>query len=374
MEKSVSDTATSVLKRTPLHALHQKLGARMVPFAGYEMPLQYQGIVAEHEQCRSQAAFFDISHMGLAMLRGDSVAAALETLVVSDLQGLPAGKLRYTLLTNDAGGIIDDLMVVNGGFYLVVIVNAARKEVDFAHIQERIGERITMEIWNDRALLALQGPASATVLARLAPASRHMLFMSMETLKIGEVRCGVTRSGYTGEDGFEIAVDSADARTIAELLLEEPEVVPAGLGARDTLRLEAGLCLYGQDIDETTTPVEAGLGWTVNRRRREEGGFPGDEVILRQMAEGPKRKRVGILLDGKVPARAGAAITDQQGTPLGTVTSGSYGPSVGGPIAMGYVSTHSAVPDTPINALVRGKALPGRIVKLPFVPHRYATL
>lgn len=374
MEKSVSDTATSALKRTPLHALHQKLGARMVPFAGYEMPLQYKGIVAEHEHCRSQAAFFDISHMGLAMLRGDSPAAALETLVVSDLQGLPAGKLRYTLLTNDDGGIIDDLMVVNGGFYIVIIVNASRKEVDFAHIQERIGDRITMEIWEDRALLALQGPASEAVLARLAPASRHMLFMSMETLKIGEIRCGVTRSGYTGEDGFELAVDCADARVIAELLLEEPEVTPAGLGARDTLRLEAGLCLYGQDIDETTTPVEAGLGWTVNRRRREEGGFPGDEVILRQMAEGPKRKRVGIMLDGKVPVRAGAQITDQRGTPLGTITSGSYGPTVSGPVAMGYVSTPSAVPNTPINVVVRGKPLPGRIVKLPFVPHRYAKL
>jgi aminomethyltransferase len=374
MEKSVSDTTTLDLKRTPLFSMHRKLGARMVPFAGYEMPLQYEGIVAEHEHCRSQAAFFDISHMGLAMLRGDSAAAALETLVVSDLQGLPAGKLRYTLLTNEAGGIIDDLMVVNGGFYIVIIVNAARKEVDFAHIQKHIGDRISMEIWEDRALLALQGPASAAVLARLAPASRHMLFMSMETLKIGEARCGVTRSGYTGEDGFEIAVDSADARTIAELLLEEPEVKPAGLGARDTLRLEAGLCLYGQDINETTTPVEAGLGWTVNRRRREEGGFPGDEVILRQMAEGPKRKRVGIMLDGRVPARAGAEITDAQGAPLGSVTSGSYGPSVGGPVAMGYVSAQSAAPDTPVNVVVRGKALPGRIVKLPFVAHRYAKL
>jgi aminomethyltransferase len=312
--------------------------------------------------------------MGLAMLRGDDAADALETLVVSDLKSLPAGKLRYTLLTNNVGGIIDDLMVVNGGSYLVIIVNAARKEADFAHIQERIGDRISMEIWEDRALLALQGPASAAVLARLAPAGRHMLFMSMENLKIGEIRCGVTRSGYTGEDGFEIVVESADARTIAELLLEEPEVMPAGLGARDTLRLEAGLCLYGQDIDETTTPVEAGLGWTINRRRREEGGFPGDEVILRQMAEGPKRKRVGIMLGGRVPARAGARVFDPQGAPLGTVTSGNYGPSVGGPVAMGYINAHSAAPETPVNVLVRGKPLPGRVVKLPFVPHRYAKL
>lgn len=370
----MSDTPTSALKRTPLFSMHQKLGAKMVPFAGYEMPLQYTGIVAEHQHCRSQAALFDISHMGLAMLRGENVAAALETLVVSDLQGLPAGKLRYSLLTNEAGGIIDDLMVVNGGFYIVIIVNAARKEVDFAHIQSRIGDRIRFEVWEDRALLALQGPASAAVLARLAPASRHMLFMSMETLRIGEIRCGVTRSGYTGEDGFEIAVEAADVRTIAELLLEEPEVKPAGLGARDTLRLEAGLCLYGQDIDETTTPVEAGLGWTISRRRREEGGFPGDEVILRQIAEGPKRKRVGIVLDDKIPARAGAEITDEHGSPIGVVTSGSYGPSAGRPIAMGYVSAHAAAPDTAVNVVVRHKPLPGRIVKLPFVPHRYATL
>jgi aminomethyltransferase len=374
MENCVIDTATTTLKRLPLDALHRKLGAKMIPFAGYEMPLQYKGIVAEHEHCRFQAAFFDISHMGLAMLRGDDAAEALETLVVSDLKALPAGKLRYTLLTNEAGGIIDDLIVLNGGSYLVVIVNAARKAVDFAHIQDRIGERISMEIWEDRALLALQGPAAAAVLARLAPASRHMLFMSMETLKIGEIRCGVTRSGYTGEDGFEIVVDSENARTIAELLLEEPEVMPAGLGARDTLRLEAGLCLYGQDIDETTTPVEAGLGWTVDRRRREEGGFPGDEIILRQMAEGPKRKRVGIMLDGRVPARAGAKIVDPQGALLGPVTSGNYGPTVGRPIAMGYVSMQSAAPETPVNVMVRGKPLPGRIVKLPFVPHRYAKL
>jgi aminomethyltransferase len=374
MENCVINTATATLKRLPLDALHRKLGARMVPFAGYEMPLQYKGIVAEHQHCRSQAAFFDISHMGLAMLRGDDAAEALETLVVSDLKALPAGKLRYTLLTNDAGGIIDDLIVLNGGSYLVVIVNAARKAVDFAHIQDRIGERISLEIWEDRALLALQGPAAAAVLARLAPASRHMLFMSMETLKIGEIRCGVTRSGYTGEDGFEIVVDSENARTIAELLLEEPEVMPAGLGARDTLRLEAGLCLYGQDIDETTTPVEGGLGWTVDRRRREEGGSPGDEIILRQMAEGPKRKRVGIMLDGRVPARAGAKIIDPQGAPLGTVTSGNYGPSVGCPVAMGYVSMQSAAPETPVHVMVRGKPLPGRIVKLPFVSHRFAKL
>lgn len=369
----MSEPPQPALAQSPLHAMHRKLGARLVPFAGYEMPLQYSGIIVEHEHCRSQAALFDVSHMGQAILRGNDVTSLIEELVVGDFQQLPTGKVRYTLLTNDNGGIIDDMMVVNGGYYLVLVVNAARKEVDFAHIRERIGDRVEMEVWDDRALLALQGPAAATVLARLAPASRHMLFMTMENLKIGDIRCGVTRSGYTGEDGFEITVASEDARIVAELILEEPEVVPAGLGARDTLRLEAGLCLYGQDIDEQTTPVEAALSWTISRRRREEGGFPGDEIILRQLAEGPKRKRVGIGLEGKAVARAGAEISSRDGAPLGVVTSGSYGPTVGGPIAMGYVTSDAAEVGTPVHVQVRGKLLPGEVVALPFVPHRYAS-
>lgn len=365
---------TQPLKQTPLDALHRRLGARMVPFAGYEMPLHYrQGIIAEHLHTRARASLFDVSHMGQAILRGDGAVEALESLIVADLQGMLAGTVRYTLLTNDQGGIIDDLMVIHGGYYLVIVVNAARKEADFAHIIDRIGDRCDIEIWHDRALLALQGPEAAKVFSQLAPASRHMLFMTAENFKIAKMTCGVTRSGYTGEDGFEITVPADEAAALADLLLEDSQVSMAGLGARDSLRLDAGLCLYGHDIDETTTPVEAGLAWTIGKRRRERGNFPGAEIILRQLAERPQRRRVGIRLDGKVPARAGAEITDKRWT-IGTVTSGGYSPSVSGPIAMGYVDIDFAQPDTEVEVLVRGKRHPGRVVKLPFVPHRYVKL
>lgn len=362
------------LKRTPLDALHRKLGARMVPFAGYEMPLQYrQGIIAEHLHTRARASLFDVSHMGQAILRGDGAVEALESLVVADLEGMLAGTVRYTLLTNDEGGIIDDLMVIHGGYYLVIVVNAARKEEDFAHISARIGDRCDIEIWDDRALLALQGPEASQVLAQLAPASRHMLFMTAENLKIGGMSCGVTRSGYTGEDGYEITLPAGEAAALADLILEDSRVGMGGLGARDSLRLEAGLCLYGHDIDATTTPVEAGLTWTIGKRRREARDFPGAETILRQIADGPSRRRVGLRLDGKVPARAGAEITDGRWT-IGAVTSGGFGPSVGGPIAMGYVDSDFAAPGTEVEVVVRGKRHPGRVVKLPFVPNRYAKL
>ncbi len=360
------------LSKSPLDALHRALGARMVPFAGYEMPLQYDGIIAEHLHARSLAALFDVSHMGQAILRGDDAAEALEGLVVADVKGMAAGTVRYTLMTNNRGGIVDDLMVIQGGYYLVLVVNAARKAVDFARLRRHIGERCEMKIRHDRALLALQGPAAAGVLARLAPPCRHMLFMTAENLKIGDIRCGITRSGYTGEDGFEITVASEDAEALARLLLQEPEVRPAGLGARDSLRLEAGLCLYGNDIDEQTTPVEAGLAWTIGKRRREEGGFPGAEIILRQIAEGATRKRVGLVLEGKIPARAGAVVTDRWGKQIGAVTSGGYAPTIGGPIAMAYLARDHAEPKTRVNILVRDKPLPGRVVKLPFVDHRYA--
>jgi aminomethyltransferase len=372
MEKHVTDAPDQSLKKTPLHRLHTKQGAKMVPFAGYEMPIQYDGIIAEHMHARSQAALFDVSHMGQAFIRGERAAAAMERLVVADIQGMPAGSVRYTLLTTDQGGIIDDLMVIQGGYYLVLVLNAARKEVDFAHVREHLDEDLELEIWDDRALLAIQGPKAATVMARLAPASRHMTFMSIENLKIGDIRCGVSRSGYTGEDGYEITVPADNAMELAELFLDEPEVRLAGLGARDTLRLEAGLCLYGNDIDETTTPIEAGLAWTISKRRREEGGFPGSDIILRQLAEGPGRRRVGIKIDGKPIARAGTQITDRAGTKIGAVTSGGFGPSVEGPIAMGYVDADHAAPDTSVNLIVRGKPVAGRVVKMPFVPHRYA--
>ena len=321
----MTEAAPTPLMRTALFDLHVELGAKMVPFAGYEMPLQYRGVIAEHLHARAKSVLFDVSHMGQVRVEGDGVDA-LERLVVADLKGMPAGKVRYTLLTNELGGIIDDLMVTQGGYYLLLVVNASRKHVDVAHLRDNL-DGCEVRLLDDVALLALQGPAASAVLGRLAPASRLMLFMTSETLKIGDVKCAISRTGYTGEDGFEISCAAGDAEALARMLLAEPEVAPAGLGARDTLRLEAGLCLWGNDIDETTTPVEAGLSWAINRRRREQGGFPGDEIILRQLFEGPSRKRVGIRLEGKAPARAGSVIEDERGADIGLVTSGGYAPS-----------------------------------------------
>lgn len=357
-------------KRTPLYDLHVSLGGRMVPFAGYALPVHYPlGIMAEHLQARSRAVLFDVSHMGQVRIEGDA-GEALERLTVADVSSLPAGKQKYTLLTNENGGIIDDLMLTPAGTHVMLVVNAARKAVDIAHLQRHLpGHEV--RLLDDQALLALQGPAAAAVLARFAPAAALMLFMSSETLRIGDVRCTISRSGYTGEDGFEISCPAEEAPNLAQMLLAEPEVAPAGLGARDTLRLEAGLCLWGNDIDETTTPVEAALGWTIGKRRRQQGGFPGDEIILRQLFGGAGRRRVGIRLEGRAPARAGTPIQDAGGNPVGTVTSGGYAPSLAAPVAMGYVSTASAAPGTPVSLLVRGKTLAGEVVPLPFVPHRY---
>ena len=345
------------LEQTPLYALHRERGARMVPVAGYEMPVQYQGIIAEHLHTRENAALFDVSHMGQVILRGEDVAAALETLVPGDLQELPVGKARYTVLTNDRGGIIDDLMVTHGGDHLFVILNAACKEKDLAHFEAHIGGRCKIEVLSDRALLALQGPAAVTVLARLAPPCRHMLFMTGATLTLADVSCFVVRSGYTGEDGFEISVPAGEAEHLARLLLDEPEVRLAGFGARDSLRLEAA------------------LSWAIGKRRRAEGGFPGAAVIVRQLAEGVERKRVGLRAEGKIPARAHAPITEPDGAEggpvIGEVTSGGYGPTVGGPVAMGYVKAGRARAGTPVSLMVRGKALAARVAKLPFVEHRY---
>jgi len=347
----------------------------MVPFAGYEMPVQYEGIIAEHLHTRASAGLFDVSHMGQVILRGDDVAAALETLVPGDVRDLPVGKMRYTVLTNEQGGIIDDLMVTQGGDHLFLVLNAACKKGDLAHIEAHIGGRCTIEVLSDRALLALQGPAAVNVLARLAPPCRHMLFLTGETLSVANVPCIVTRSGYTGEDGFEISVPADEAEHLARVLLDEPEVKPAGLGARDSLRLEAGLCLYGNDIDETATPVEAALSWVISKRRRAEGGFPGASVIARHLAEGVERKRVGLRPEGKAPARAHAPITGADGAAdgpvIGEVTSGGYGPTVRGPVAMGYVKAEHARSDTPVALMVRGKPLSARVVKLPFVEHQY---
>ena len=360
------------LKQTALDALHRELGAKMVPFAGYAMPVQYpDGIIAEHLHTRENACLFDVSHMGQARLNGAEAAAALETLVPGDIKNLGQGRTRYTVLTNDEGGIIDDLMVTNRGDHLFLVVNAACKEGDLAHIEDRIGDRTELEILDDRALVAFQGPKAASQLSHFHAEAETMPFMSMAEMEIGGISCFVTRSGYTGEDGFEISAPAGNAEELVRLLLDRPEVLPAGLGARDTLRLEAGLCLYGSDIDAGTTPVEAGLSWVVNKRRREEGGFPGAEIILGQLENGTPRKRVGIRPDGKAPARAHTLIEDSEGNAIGEITSGGYGPSVEGPIAMGYVKSEFADRGTAVNLRVRGKAIPAKVTALPFVEHRY---
>ena len=345
----------------------------MVPFAGYEMPVSYEGILAEHRHARTKAVLFDVSHMGQATLVGEDGGEVLEKLLVADVKGMPAGRVRYSLLTNERGGIIDDILLVQGGFYIWLIVNAARQDVDFARIARHTGNAdAELQRQPTRALLALQGPAAAAVLGRFAPAARLMLFMTSEPLTVGGIKCWVSRSGYTGEDGFEISVEGEDAEALARTLLAEPEVAPAGLGARDTLRLEAGLCLYGNDIDEETTPVEAGLAWTIHKRRREQGGFPGATTILGQLVEGVARLRVGIRLEGKQPARAGTPILDADGRALGSVTSGTLSPTLGYPIAMGYVDRKAREPGTPVQLVVRDKPLPGQVVRMPFVEHRYA--
>ena len=364
--------AQETLKQTALDALHRELGAKMVPFAGYAMPVHYQGgIIAEHLHTRENACLFDVSHMGQARLNGAEAAAALETLVPGDIKNLGQGRTRYTVLTNDEGGIIDDLMVTNGGDHLFLVVNAACKEGDFAHIENRIGDRTELEILDDRALVAFQGPKAASQLSHFHAEAETMPFMSMAEMEIGGISCFVTRSGYTGEDGFEISAPAGNAEELVRLLLDRPEVLPAGLGARDTLRLEAGLCLYGSDIDAGTTPIEAGLSWVVNKRRREEGGFPGAEIILGQLENGTPRKRVGIRPDGKAPARAHTLIEDSEGNTIGEITSGGYGPGVEGPIAMGYIKSEFTDQGTAVNLRVRGKAIPAKVTALPFVEHRY---
>ncbi len=360
------------LKKTPLYALHVELGGKMVPFAGYEMPVQYPaGVMKEHQQCRTSAALFDVSHMGQARLTGDDVAAALETVVPGDIKALAAGRQRYSVLTNPAGGILDDFMVANTGEDYWAVVNAACKEADLAHLDARIGGSVDIAyLGDDRGLLALQGPEAAKALTRLIPVVETMPFMSAIGASLEEVPLFITRSGYTGEDGFEISIPAEETEKIARLLLAQPEVAPAGLGARDSLRLEAGLCLYGHDIDETTTPVEAGLSFIIGKRRRAEGGFPGADVILKQLAEGAGRKRVGILPEGRQPAREGSKIL-AGGVEIGTVTSGGFGPTLGGPMAMGYVPAEHAAVDTPLELEVRGKRLAARVAATPFVPQRY---
>lgn len=362
--------ASTELEKTALHALHLDHGAKMVPFAGYDMPVQYPlGVMGEHRHCREQAGLFDVSHMGQVRLLGDDPATSLEALVPGDIKGLDAGQMRYTMFTNDAGGVLDDLMVLNQGDHLFLVVNAACKAQDLAWMAERL-DGVEIEHQDDRALMALQGPAAAAVLAAHAPDAAAMPFMIGQAMTIGGVDCLVTRSGYTGEDGYEIGMANSDAETVAALLLGDERVAPIGLGARDSLRLEAGLCLYGHDLDQTTSPIEAALLWTVAKRRREEGGFPGADRIQREIAEKPSRRRVGIKPEGRVVAREGVEI-QIDGETVGTVTSGGFGPSVEHPVGMGYVAREHAVVGAKLDLMVRGQARPAEVVKLPFHPHRY---
>jgi glycine cleavage system T protein (aminomethyltransferase) len=359
-------------RRTPLHDLHVELGGKLVDFAGWSLPVQYPaGIMAEHRHCRTAAALFDVSHMAQVLIRGAGAAAAFERLVPGDIAGLAEGGLRYTLFTNDRGGTLDDLIAGRVAEGLFVVANAARRAADLAHLRQALEPEHPVEELADRALLALQGPRAAEVLARVCPSSTGLAFMHTVTAPIGGHACRISRCGYTGEDGFEISVAASDAAAPARLLLDEPEVVPAGLGARDSLRLEAGLCLYGHELSADITPVEAGLGWTIAKRRRGEANFPGADVILRQLAEGAQRRLVGIRPDGRAPAREGTEISDPAGQPLGVVTSGGFGPTVGGPIALGYVRATHAAPGSPLQLSIRGKPRPAKVVALPFVPHRY---
>lgn len=370
----MTETATGPLKRTPLYALHKELGARLVPFAGYEMPVQYPtGILAEHAQTRTAAGLFDVSHMGQVRLTakpGQNAAKALETLVPGDIAGLQPGQQRYTQFTNDDGGITDDLMVTSTGDHLLLVINAACKDADLAHIQAKLSGACEIEPMFARGLLALQGPLAAQALARLAPSVATMKFMTGAFVMIDGARCYVTRSGYTGGDGYEISTPADATDPIARKLLAQPEVKPIGLGARDSLRLEAGLCLYGHDIDTTTTPIEAVLLWSIGKERRVAGGFPGAAVIQSQIANGAPRKRVGILPEGKAIARDGAEIVIA-GKAVGKVTSGGFSPTMGRAIAMGYVERARSANGTKVELLVRGKPVPAEIVPMPFVKHAY---
>ena len=374
---SAEITETTALLKTPLHALHQRLGAKMAGFAGYDMPIQYpMGILKEHLHTRAAAGLFDVSHMGQAWLTGGDPAAALETLVPGELQALPPGRQRYTQFLNEAGGILDDLMVTRAGEPLdhdglFLVVNAACKEQDFGHIEAHLGGSAVLERITDRALIALQGPEAAAVLSAHAGAAGTMPFMSAMRVSLAGIDCLVSRSGYTGEDGYEISCPEEAAETLADVLLAHEAVEPVGLGARDSLRLEAGLCLYGHDIDETTTPIEGGLLWSIGKRRRSEGGFPGADVVQSQIAGGVRRKRVGIRPEGRAPAREGTEILSADGERIGIITSGGFGPTVGGPVAMGYMETAHAAADTAVSLLVRGKTMPATVCKLPFVEQRY---
>jgi aminomethyltransferase len=369
------DPAT--LRQTPLMALHRRLGARMVPFAGYQMPVQYKtGIVAEHVWTRTNAGLFDVSHMGQIVLSGadhPTLAAALERLVPADIAGLEPGRIRYTQFIASKGGIIDDLMVTRPAAegMLTLVVNASRKAIDEAWLRENLPPDIAVTAREDLALIALQGPRAQEVIGPLWPATHNLSFMTAMSGSLAGIDVHLARSGYTGEDGFEISLAASKVEGLFEMLLADDRVRPVGLGARDTLRLEAGLCLYGQDIDESTSPIEAGLGWSIPARRRQALDFIGASRIAQELKEGAARRRVGLAPQGRMPVRHGSEIRDEAGTEVGMVTSGGFGPTVDAPVAMGYVPTGQAAPGTVVDIIVRDKHVPAVVTRLPFVPHRY---
>ncbi len=379
MTANEAGSPESELRRTPLHGLHVALGAKMVPFAGYDMPVSFpDGLIKEHQHTRALAGLFDVSHMGQAMLRAaddETAAAALERLVPGDIAGLKPGRIRYTQLLNDEGGILDDLMATRlaggGQDRIFLVVNAACKDADYAHVAANLPQGVTLQPLDDLALIALQGPAAAAVLSGFAPEAAGLAFMESMTAPIAGVQARISRCGYTGEDGFEISLPAGKAEAFAQALLRDERVKPVGLGARDTLRLEAGLCLYGHDIDETTSPVEAGLAWSIGKRRREQGGFPGAARIQRELAEGPARLLTGFRLKGRAPAREGSVIAQPGGGEIGRVTSGSFAPTLGAPIAMGYAPPEYAEPGAAVDIVIRGTAHPAEAAETPFVPHRY---
>ncbi len=363
-------SATESLK-TPLYDLHAELGGKMVEFAGWSMPINYpMGIMGEHTHCRTKAALFDVSHMAQVIVRGENRGTEFEKLVPSNIDNLPAGKARYTFFTNEEGGIMDDLIVSNAGDYLFVVVNASMRDQDIPHMRENLAGCEVVEI-TDHALIAVQGPAAEGVVAKHAPIAAELKFMETVETELLGATCRISRLGYTGEDGYEISIPADEADRITRTLLEDENLEPAGLGARDSLRLEAGLCLYGNDIDGSTSPIEAQLNWAIQKRRREEGGFPGEDRILNEFTQGAKRKLVGIKPLGRAPARQGVEVMSEDGTTIGYVTSGGFGPTFEGPVALGYVASEYATAGTEVQLSVRGKLLPATIEKTPFVQQNY---
>lgn len=379
-ENSTETLHTETLRRTPLYALHRELGGKMVPFAGYEMPVQYPaGILKEHLHTREKAGLFDVSHMGQRFLVGPDHATtvrALESFTPGEFQSLGLGRMRYSLLLNDDGGIVDDFMVTRSQSpaddgALGFVVNASRKDVDDEFVRARLPKGVKLVLADDRALMALQGPAAEAVLARHCPKAASLSFMAAASTAFDGIDCSISRSGYTGEDGYEISVKAEHAERVARTLLREPEALPIGLGARDSLRLEAGLCLYGHDIDEETDPVSANLTFAIGKRRKMEKNFPAAERIMSFLLDGTAKKRVGIRPEGKAPARDGTEIADKSGRVVGKITSGGFGPTLNAPVAMGYVESAYAADGTAIDLIVRGKALAARVAPMPFVAHRY---